>query len=145
MKGNIHRQEQKGVTKQEKLSPGQLVFTDQYVSSLPGNNFTKRGQTLSNQQFKGSTIFCDAASGFMYVQNQVGFTAAETVEAKLKFEREAASVGIKIQSYMSDNGVFTSKDFVHELDQAAQTIRHRGVGGHHHNGPAENASKNVTR
>lgn len=88
-----------GVLKNEKLQPGDLVFTDQYVCSLEGQNFNNRGQTLRHQGFKGGIIFCDSASGFMYILHQVGFIAHETVESKLKFEREAAQVGVQVSAY----------------------------------------------
>ena len=143
--GTHTHQHNKGVLKREKLQPGDLVFSDQYVSSLPGQNFNTCGQELCHQGFHGGTIFCDAASGYMFLQNQVGFTAAETIETKLAFERDALHVGVSIHSYRTDNGVYTSKSFGESLTSNHQDITHSGVGGHHHNGPAENAIKNITR
>ncbi|MEM7253186.1 MAG: hypothetical protein AAF493_17350, partial [Pseudomonadota bacterium] len=57
------------------------------------------------------------------------------------FECEAQDVGITIKQYCTDNGVYTAKQFGQSLLEKGQTI----VGDHHHNGPAENAIKNVTR
>ena len=37
------------------------------------------------------------------------------------------------------------KDYMKELVKDGQTIKHSSVGGHHHNGVAENAIKNVVR
>ena len=43
----------------------------------------------------------------------------------------------------ADMGVYTSKAFTDSLLAKGQTIQHSGVGGHHHNGVAENAIKNT--
>jgi hypothetical protein len=81
----------------------------------------------------------------MYIEHQLGFTAVETIKAKLAFEREAASVGAHIKEYNTDNGVYTAEEFTRQLEHSSQTIRLSGVGAHHQNGPAENAIKNITR
>ena len=52
----------------------------------------------------------DHASGCIQVWNQVTFSAAETVQVKLLYERDAANYGVLIQAYHNDNGVFISKD-----------------------------------
>ena len=54
-------------------------------------------------------------------------------------------MGIKVGSYNTDNGVYTSKDFTAELAKNQQTIRLSGIGAHHQNGAAENAIKNIPR
>ena len=143
--GNVHTQNKTAGLKAEQLKPGQRIFSDQYVSSLPGRNFNGRGQMQSQNNFKGGTVFCDAASGFLSIHHQVGFTAHETIRSKLTFEREASHVGNTIQSYNTDNGIYTAKEFNFELEKNLQSIRMSGVGAHHQNGPAENAIKNVSR
>ena len=55
------------------------------------------------------------------------------------------TVGNVIIQYNTDNGVYTSKDFMIEIEKNEQTVRLSGVGAHHQNGPAENAIKNVSR
>ena len=134
-----------GALKMNQLEPGDLVFSDQYESPLLGRQFSARGNDLTTQKFRGGTIFCDAASGKLTVVHQVGLTGTETVQAKLRFEREAAAVGVHVRAYCTDNGVYTSKEFVAELASKGQGIKHSGVGGHHHNGVAENAIKNSVR
>ena len=143
--GNIHTQVRTGATKREQLRPGQRVFSDQYVSSVPGRNYNGRGQSQSRLSYKGGTIFVDAASSYMSIHHQLGFTANETIRSKLIFEREASLLGNKVDSYTTDNGVYTSKEFTKELERNQQTIRLSGVGAHHQNGPAENAIKNISR
>ena len=62
----------------------------------------------------------------------------------LKFEQDAWSVGVQVNQYFTNNGVYTSKDSMDALEYD-QMIQMSGVGGHHHNGAAENAIKNVVR
>ena len=135
----------RGALKQNKVRPGQLVFSDQFESRLPGRVFNARGSTVHSQQMIGGTLFCDAASSRISVHSQVSLSASDTIASKLKFERDALSVGVRVDSYCTDNGVCTSRDFLDELQKENQTIRLSGVGGHHQNGVAENAIKNVVR
>ena len=95
----------KGALKKEQLDPGQRVFSDQYVSSVPGRNFNGRGQTQSQLLYKGGTVFADATSSYISLHHQVGFTATETICSKLAFERESSLVGNTIKGYHTDNGV----------------------------------------
>jgi hypothetical protein len=132
-----------GVLKLNKLEPGDLVFSDQYKSPLLGRQFSAQGNDLTTQKYQGGTIFCDAASAKLTVVHQVGLTGTETVQAKLCFEREAAAVGVQIRAYCTDNGIYTSKEFAAKLASKGQGIKHSGVGGHHHNGVAENAIKHT--
>ena len=85
----------------------------------------------------------DAASSYISVHHQIGFTSVETIQSKLAFEREAESVGNSITGYNTDNGVYTANDFARELEKNTQSICLSGVGAHHQNGPAENGIKNV--
>jgi hypothetical protein len=143
--GSTLTTEPSGILKLNQLEPGDLVFSDQYESPLLGRQFSARGNDLTTQKFRGGTIFCDAASGKLTVIHQVGLTGTETVQAKLRFEREAAGVGVHVRNYCTDNGIYTSKEFATELASKGQGIKHSGVGGHHHNGVAETAIKHTVR
>ena len=55
----------------------------------------------------------------------------ETIESKILFERQALSAGVQIKLYCTDNGIYTSKDFLKELNHQEEGIRLTGVGGHH--------------
>ena len=133
--GNTHAQDPKtkGIFKAEQLNPSQRVFSDQYVSSKEGRNYTGRGHSQSQLSYKGGTVFCDAASSYISLHHQVGFTASETIRSKIAFEREAMSVGNVVSQYNTDNGVYTAKDFIIELEKKDQTIRLIGFGEHHQN------------
>ena len=143
--GQKTTRDERGATKKDKLAPGDLVFSDQYESRLPGRVFNSRGSTIHTKQMIGGTLFCDAASGRISVHNQVSLSALDTIASKMQFERDALGSGVTVKSYCTDNGIYTSHDFMEELAKNDQTIRMSGVGAHHHNGVAENSIKNVVR
>jgi hypothetical protein len=94
--------------------------------------------------FHGGTIFRDAASKYIHVQNQVSLGAGETVNAKLRFEEwlwEEARAAVK--HYHSDNGVFTAEYFREACSEAKQTQSFSGVGAQHQNAEAERAIQTV--
>ena len=142
-KGSTTTKDSEGALKKDQLNPGDLVFSDQYESRLPGRVFNGRGSSIDSQKYCGGTLFCDAATGKMFIQHQISLTAMETIESKLTFERQAAAQGIDIKTYQTDNGIYTSRQFMAELNEKGQGIKHSGVGGHHHNGVAENGIKIV--
>ena len=88
------------------------MFSDQLVCSTPGKNFNANGQQNGHLSFKGGTIFYDAASHYMSLHPQISFTASETAQSILAFEREAATVGIEIKGYNTENGVYTAKEIL---------------------------------
>jgi hypothetical protein len=137
-----HRQ---GITKAGMLEPGDLIFSDQYESRIGGKIFNHRGRGTSSNEYTGGTLFCDAASGRIFVHHQVSLNAHETIHSKQQFERDALTAGVLIKGYNTDNGIYTAAEFQAELAKLEQSIRYSGVGGHHHNGVAENAIKNVVR
>ena len=139
--GSTTKRTNEGILYTDKLNPGDLVFSDQFESSMKGRYYNSQGKMNTHYSYRGGTIFYDAASKYIQVTNQVGFTAYETIEAKLKFEREAMGDGVVIKKYCTDNGVYTAREFQQSLSVNNQTIQHSGVGGHHHNAPAENAIK----
>ena len=55
------------------------------------------------------------------------------------------SAGVPVESYSTDNGIYTSKAFTRELHSKGQEIRHSVVGGHRQNRVADNAIKNLVR
>ena len=138
-------QDDVGALSKNKLEPGQLVFMDQYESRVPGRAFTSKGLATSSLTYKGGTLFYDAASGYIVVSHQASSTAAETIESKLRFEREALSSGVSIAAYHTDNGVFTAKEFMRKLAAKGQGIKFSGVSAQFQNGAAENGIKIVVR
>ena len=65
----------------------------------------------------GGVIFVDHASGFVHVEHVVNFGADEAIAAKDRFERKMATMGVVVQNYKTDNGVFTAQSYRAELEQ----------------------------
>ena len=81
----------------------------------------------------------------MKIYLQDSFIAEETVQTKLRFEKESATEWVYIKAYNTNNGVFTTEQFMKEVFENFQRTRRSGVGGHHYNGVAEKAIKDITR
>jgi transposase InsO family protein len=102
------------------------------------------GREADSNSYHGGTIFRDAASKYIHVENQVSLSAGETVMSKLKFEEwlwEQARVSVR--HYHSDNGVFTSELFKEACAEEKQTQSFSGVGAQHQNAKAERAIQTV--
>ena len=125
------------------LLPGQRVSVDHFESSQPGRMYsTKTGSKAAT--YCGGAIFVDHATGFISVQHQQTFGAADTIKAKLQFERTAFDDGVVVQDYHTDNGVFSAKEFLNELVTKGQRIRFAGSGAAHQNGIAERSILTIT-
>ncbi len=75
-----------GELKKNVLQPGQVIFSDQYQTNVPGKPMKNKDGTGTTQPYQGGTIFCDAASGYVHVEHQVGLTSYETIASKLSFD-----------------------------------------------------------
>jgi hypothetical protein len=133
-----------GALTKDQVQPGQRIFVDQYESRAPGRTFASKGAS-SSLKYVGGTLFYDAASGYISIHHQHGFTAAETIQSKIKFEQEASQSGVSIGSFHTDNGVFNAQQFMKEIADKGQGIQFSGVSAHHQNGAAENGIKVVVR
>jgi hypothetical protein len=136
--------EEAGALSREKYETGDFVSMDQYVVKTPGRLPTGYGRESYTNMFHGGTIFRDAGSKYIHVQNQVSLGAGETVNSKLAFEEwlwEAARVRVK--HYHSDNGIFTAKQFREACEEEKQTQSFSGVGAQHQNAEAERAIQTV--
>jgi len=92
----------------------------------------------------GGTIFRDAASGIIWVKNQVSLGARETILSKVKFEEwlwEQAAA--EIRHLHSDNGIFTSDVFRNDCDNKGQSQSFSAVGAQHQNAMAEQAIQTI--
>jgi hypothetical protein len=89
--------------------------------------------------YRGGAIFVDHASGYIYIQPQVTFSATETLQAKLSFERMCLASGVTVITYLSNNGAFSSQEFVGDILSRGQDAWYSGVGAHRRNGIAESA------
>ena len=103
------------------------------------------GREGVNNRFHGGTIFNDAATGAIWVENQVLLGAGETIlGAKERFEEwmfEHATVDVK--HIHSDNGVFAANEFRDDCKAKNQKQTFSGVGAHHQNARAERAIQTI--
>eukprot|EP00804_Cyclotella_cryptica_P001025 CCRYP_008339-RA/>CCRYP_008339-RA protein AED:0.22 eAED:0.23 QI:0/-1/0/1/-1/1/1/0/190 len=123
---------------------GDFVSLDQYVVKTPGRLPTGYGRESITDMFHGGTIFRDAASKYIHVQNQVSLGAGETVNAKIGFEEwlwEQSCLSVK--HYHSDNGVFAAKLFKDACKEEHQSQSFSGFGAKHQNAEAEQANQTV--
>jgi hypothetical protein len=103
-----------GALKVTHLKPGAQVLVDHFGFQVVGRTFDSFGKVNSNT-YKGHCIFVDHRSEYIFVENQLGFLAIETIQAKQAFERFALSVGVYIESYLTDSGAFKATLFVNHI------------------------------
>ena len=132
-----------GALKCDQTVPGMRIFSDQAYSAVPGRRFHTAGREAPHDKFCGTTLFVDAASNYIHAVHQVTFNASDTINAKVEFERHCADLGVQVDSYHTDNGVYKSQAFTEELARNSQSIRFSGVGAHFQNGVAEGAIRIV--
>jgi len=131
--------------KQNHLQPGDCVSMDQYISGSPGRLPHTKGRESKQDKFNGGTIFTDHATNFTFIKHQVSMRAGSTLKSKRAFEQEAATNGVKIKSYLTDNTPFGSSEFLADIEAKGQVINFSGVGAHHQNGVAERSIQTITK
>jgi hypothetical protein len=70
-------------------------------------------------------------------QNQLGFSAVETIRAKQSFEQFDLGNGVIFQNYLTDSGAFKANKFVKVINDTQQRLRFCGTNAHHQNGVEE--------
>ena len=133
-----------GALRKDQLAPGDQVFSDQLESRVRGRLVGSSGREPEQDQYCGSTIFCDAASSYIHVEHQVSLSATDMIMSKNAFEQTARDMGVNVQEYHTDNGVYKAKAFADEIHKNLQSIRYSAVGAKWQNGIAENAIKIVS-
>jgi hypothetical protein len=122
-----------GILRQGAEKPGSRVAMDQYVHTTPGRGPSIKGITPSSMKYVGGTLFVDCHTGYIKCVHQTSLNALETLMAKQIYERGAAQHGVQVTGYHTDNGVFTSRSFIDEIQQSKQRITFTGVNAHHQN------------
>ena len=79
-----------------------------------------------------------------YVHFSESITSNESIEAKHAFEQYAATFGVKIQKYHSDNGAFNTRVFKESIISANKTIAFSAVDANHQNVISKRMIKTVT-
>ena len=90
---------------------------DHFKVTNHGRLYTSRGKTHPNMMYSGGHIFVDHAMGFIHIKLMINITTVETIQAKRRFEKIVLDMGVLVQSYQSDNGIFTSSDFMEEVNK----------------------------
>ena len=126
--------EKEGALSQDKLEVGDFVSTDQFVCKTPGRLPTGYGRESHNWRFQGETIYNDAASSLIWVENQVSLGSNETVMGKARFEQwlwnQAAA---EVSYYHGNNGIFAAAEFWDDCIDKGQTQSFSSVGAQHQN------------
>ena len=84
-----------------------------------------------------ATVFVDQFSKLSFVHIQKTTSAEETLEAKAAFELYCSSMGVTVQHYRADNGMFADNLWRNACNQSGQQLSFCGVNAHFQNGIAE--------
>ena len=101
----IAREREYGL-KKDQLFPGQRVSMDHFVLKQKGRLYSSRGQSHPDSMYSGGCIFVDHATGDIHIEHLVNFTATETIAAKQRYKKRMCDLGITVQAFQSDNGIF---------------------------------------
>jgi len=104
-----------GALKKDQRQPGQQIFMDQLESCVRGCLLHTSGREPMSSRFCGTTVFCNAPSNYIHVKHQVTLNASDTINSTLSFERMARDLGVTIDSYHTDNGIFKSKAYLEKI------------------------------
>ena len=134
-----------GILSRDKYEPGDMISTDQYVVKTPGRLEKGYGKEQHTNCYHGGTIYQDAASNLVRVQNQVSLGAGETVMGKAAFEDWIWNLaGVLAKQYHSDNGIFNSELFRRDCIEKQQKQTFSGVGAKHQNSRAERTIQTIS-
>ena len=134
-----------GILARDKYEPGDAIHTDQYIVHTPGRIVSGYGREAAQNCYHGGTIYQDAASNLVRVQNQVSLGAGETVVGKTAFEDWIWNLaGVLAKHYHSDNGIFNSQLFRDDCKSKTQSQSFSGVGAKHQNARAERTIQTIS-
>ena len=126
--------EKEGILVADQYIPDDFVSMDQFVVKTPGRLPTGFGRGGPPNRYHGGTIFNDAATGIIWVKNQVSMGSGDTIMSKACFEEWLWElVCVEKKRYRSDNGVFTSENFRKDCKDKNQEQSFSGVGAQHQN------------
>ena len=66
---------------------------------------------LTSDRLWAATIFVEHSTSYMYTHLQRVQTLIESIEVKAAYERMAATFGIRVKKYHTDNGIFAEEGF----------------------------------
>jgi hypothetical protein len=105
--------ESEGALSHDKYEVGDFVSTDQFICRTPGQLPEGYGRESTDCCFLGGTIYNNAASGLIWVENQVSLGANETVMGKSYFEQWLWDmVYMEVKHYHGNNGISLLRNIV---------------------------------
>jgi hypothetical protein len=123
-----------GAITRDQCNIGDVVSTDQFICKTPRRLPTGYGRESQDRRFQGSTIFNDAASGLIWVENQVSLGANKTVMGKARFKQWLYDQCVcEVKHYHGDNGIFSLEEFWRDCEEERQSQSFSGVGAQHQN------------
>jgi hypothetical protein len=138
------RPDQEGALSRDQYEVGDFVSTDQFICRTPGRLPDGYGRESADRRFQGGTIYNDAASGLIWVENQVLLGANETVMGKSCFEQWLWDMAYaKVKRYHGDNGIFSAEEYCQECLDKRQTQSFSGVGAQHQNARAQRVIQTI--
>ena len=136
--------ESEGALSRDRYEVGDFVSTDQFICKTPGRLPEGFGRESNDRRFQGGTIYNDAASGLIWVENQVSLGANETVMGKARFEQWLWDMAYaEVKHYHGDNGIFSAEEYRQECMDKGQSQSFSGVGAQHQNARAERAIQTI--
>jgi hypothetical protein len=80
------------------------------------------GRESQDRHFQGGTIYNDAASGLIWVENQISLGANEIVMGKARFEQWLWDKCVsKVKHYHGDNGIFSAEEYRRDCEEKGQS------------------------
>jgi len=102
-------EDREGAITRDQYKVDGFVSTDQLICKMPGRLLTRYGRESQDCRFLGGTIYNDAASGLIWVENQVSLGANETVMGKARFEQWLWDQCVsEVKHYHGENGIFSA-------------------------------------
>ena len=99
----------------DKTEVGYFVSTAQFGYKIPGSLPTGYGRESRDRRYQGGTIYNDATSSLIWVENQVSLGSNETMMVKSPFDKWLWDQSADIFSHChSDNGIFTDTEYRHD-------------------------------
>ena len=132
------------IAKSNVKAPGDMVCIDYIISAQPGL-LPRISGNHTRERISAACVFKDVFSRFTYIHLMTSCDLEQTLNAKVAFEKVAASYGVSIKHYHADNGTFACEGFRNAVAAAGQKITFCGVGAHHQNGIVENMIGLLTR
>jgi hypothetical protein len=123
---------------------GNFVSIDKFICKMPGCLPTGYAQESQHHRYQGGTIYNDAASGLIWVENQISLGANITVMGKARFEQWLWDHCVsKVKNYHGDNCIFSAEEYRRDCTEKGQTQFFSGLSAQHQNARAEWAIQTI--